>query len=175
MKNVLIVAFLLAFIFFTPSGFAQDYMKWGLPENAILRLGKGSINDLKHSPNGELIAVATSIGVWIYDADSGKEIRLLQKHTDQVSSLAFSPNSKMLASGGLDGIHLWEPHTGQHLFALTESAADNVIFFPDGHTLAGTSDKIIRIWDVDKQAISKTLIGHTKEVLSLAISSYFKS
>ncbi len=104
-------------------------MKWGLPENATLRLGKGQIYDLKHSPNGDLIAVASSIGVWLYDAHSGKEIRLLQKHSYPVNSLAFSSNSKMLASGGSDGIHLWEPHTGQHLFTLTESAANNLVFF----------------------------------------------
>ena len=115
MKNVLIIALLLILILFSLNGFAQDYMKWGLPEHAILRLGKGQIYDLKHSPNGNLIAVATSIGVWIYDAHSGKEIRLLQKHGYEVHSVAFSPNSKMLASSGSDGIHLWDPYTGQHL------------------------------------------------------------
>ena len=79
----------LTSIFFIPNGFAQDYMKWELPENAILRIGKGTINDLKHSPDGDLIAVATHIGVWIYDANSGKEIRLL-KHTEWVTSIAKS-------------------------------------------------------------------------------------
>ena len=114
MKNVLIITLLIVSILFTLSGFAQDYMKWGIPENATLRLGKGRIYDLKHSPNGNLIAVASSIGVWIYDAHSGKEIRVLQKHTDWVSSLAFSPNGKILASGSQDGtILIWD------LYAIT--------------------------------------------------------
>ncbi len=169
MKNVLIITLLLTFILFSVSGFAQDYMKWGLPENAILRLGKGSIRDLKHSPNGDLIAVATSIGVWIYDADSGKEIRLLRKHIYPVNSLAFSPNGKLLASGS-DDIHLWEPHTGQHLFTLKESAVDNLVFSPDGHTLASTSDKMIRLWDISNRTISKTLTGHAREIRSLTVS-----
>lgn len=169
MKNVLIITLLITFILFTLSGCDQNYMKWGLPEHAILRLGKGSINDLKHSQNGDLIAVATSIGVWIYDADSGKEIRLLRKHSYPVNSLAFSPNGKMLASGASDGIHLWDPHTGQHLFTLKESAADNLVFFPDGHTLGSTSDKIIRLWDISNRTISKTFIGHTK-ITSFTVS-----
>ncbi|MYB95706.1 WD40 repeat domain-containing protein [Candidatus Poribacteria bacterium] len=174
MKNVLIIAFLLISILFSLSGFAQDYMKWGLPEHAILRLGKGQIYDLKHSPNGNLIAVATSIGVWLYDAHSGKESRLLQKHGYEVHSVAFSPNGKMLASSGSDSIHLWDPYTGQHLSTLKDNARsgikDLVFFFPDGRTLVSTRGKIIRFWDVVNKTVSKTLTGHTQEILSLAIS-----
>ena len=149
-------------------------MKWELPEHATLRLGKGQIYDLKHSPNGNLIAVATSIGVWLYDAHSGKEIRLLQRPGYEVHSVAFSPNGKMLASSGSDGIHLWDPYTGQHLSTLKDSARSGiknlVFFFPDGRTLVSTRGKIIRFWDVLNKTISKTLTGHTREILSLSIS-----
>ncbi len=175
MKNVLIITYLISLILFSVSGCHQDYIKWELPENAMLRLGKGMIYDLKHSPNDDLIAVATSIGIWLYDADTGKEIRLLRKHIYEVhppiydASLAFSPNSKMLASYGPDGIHLWEPHTGRHLFTLIESEGNNLVFFPDGRTLASASDKIIKLWDITNRTISKTLTGHTK-ITSFAVS-----
>ena len=173
-RNNLIVALLLISMLFTPSGFAQDYMKWGLPKHAILRLGKGQIYDLKHSPNGNLVAVATSIGVWLYNAHSGEEIRFLQKHSDRVNSVAFSPNGKILASCGSDGIHLWEPYTGQHLSTFKDDAwggINNLVFFsPDGRTLVSTSGKIIRFWDVVNKTVSKTLTGHTREILSLSIS-----
>ena len=198
MKKLLIIPLLLVLILFTLNGYTEDYMKWGLPENATLRLGKGSINDLKHSPDRDLIAVATSIGVWIYDAQSGKEIRLLQKKTDSVSinagsfqSLAFSPNGKLLASCALDGIHLWEPNSGRHSSILKESPnkpldvlSASVVFFPDGRTLASANGKIIRLWDVENRTISKTLLGHTGTVASIAVSpngktivsgSYFES
>ena len=158
MKNILIIVLLLTSICLIPNVFAQDYMKWGLPENAILRIGKGTINDLKHSPDGALIAVATHIGVWIYNANSGKEIRLL-KHTDWVVSLDFSPNGKMLATGSLDdGIHLWEPHTGQHLFKLTDRKdITKLVFFPDGRTLASVARRgyIIDLWDITNKTNSK--------------------
>ena len=173
MKKLLIIPLLLVLILFTLNGYTEDYAKWGLPENATLRLGKGMIYDLKHSPNGDLIAVATSIGVWIYDADSGKEIRLLQKHGYEVHSVAFSPNGKMLASSGSDGIHLWEPYTGQHLSTLKDSARSGIkdlVFFSDGRTLVSTRGKIIRFWDVVNKTVSKTLTGHTREILSLAVS-----
>ena len=172
MKNILIIVLLLTSIFLIPNVFAQDYMKWGLPENAILRIGKGTINDLKHSPDGDLIAVATHIGVWIYDANSGKEIRLL-KHTEWVTSLDFSPNGKMLASGGFDGIHLWEPHTGQHLFELTnKEIITKLVFFPDGRTLASVANggKIINLWDITNKTISKSIATTQGRFSSIAVS-----
>ncbi|MDE0314917.1 MAG: hypothetical protein OXM61_08445 [Candidatus Poribacteria bacterium] len=182
MKNVLIIALLLVLILFTLNGYTEDYMKWGLPENATLRLGKGSINDLKHSPNGDLIAVATSIGVWLYDADSGKEIRLLQnkKHnqiySDWIIKLAFSPNGKILAICALDGIHLWEPHTGRYLSILREEPhlPGDLVFFPDGQTLATSTRTggLIKLWDVANRTISKTLTTDTGGFgrLSIAVS-----
>ncbi len=172
MKNILIIVLLLTSIFLIPNVFAQDYMKWGLPENAILRIGKGTINDLKHSPDSDLIAVATHIGVWIYDANSGKEIRLL-KHTEWVTSLDFSPNGKMLASGGFDGIHLWEPHTGQHLFELTnKKIITKLVFFPDGRTLASVANrgKIINLWDITNKTISKSITTTQGRFSSIAVS-----
>ena len=45
-----------------------------LPEGAIARLGKGKISNEDHtvqfSPDGMLLAVATSIGVYLYDAQT---------------------------------------------------------------------------------------------------------
>ena len=36
---------LLVAVLFSPSGSAQDYTRWGLPEGAIARFGKGIIRD----------------------------------------------------------------------------------------------------------------------------------
>ena len=54
-----------------------EYTKWQLPEGAITRFGKGTVNDIKFSPDGTQFAVATTIGVWIYDAKTGNENSLL--------------------------------------------------------------------------------------------------
>ena len=47
--------------------FAHDYTKWGLPAGAKFRIGKGWISEMACSPNGDRIAVASSIGVWLYE------------------------------------------------------------------------------------------------------------
>ena len=94
---------------FLPNTFAQEYTQWHLPEGAIARLGKGSINEIQYSPDGTRLAVATSIGVWLYDTATYQEEALLSGNTTPVSSVAFSPDGSVLASGSNDGtVLLWK-------------------------------------------------------------------
>ena len=74
--NQLGLTVLLAVLLFLSNVFAQDYTQWRLPEGAKARFGKGWINDIKFSPVGDLISVATTIGVWTYDVHTGKEVNL---------------------------------------------------------------------------------------------------
>ena len=57
---------------------AQDFTQWDLPGGASARLGKGATFDMDYSPNGDLIAVGTSTGAWLYDAHTGEEVALLR-------------------------------------------------------------------------------------------------
>ena len=45
----------------------SDYQTLHLPEGAIAQLGKGSIQEVAFSPDGSLLAVASDIGIWLYD------------------------------------------------------------------------------------------------------------
>ena len=79
--------------------FAQDSPQWHLPDGATARLGKGSISEIAYSPDGTRLAVASSIGIWLYDTATYQEVALLTGHTSSVSSVAFSPDGRTLASG----------------------------------------------------------------------------
>ena len=151
-----------------------DYTQWNLPKDAKARLGKGRANDIAYSPDGRRLAVASSIGIWLYDTDSGKELDLLTGHTAKVLSVAFNLNGNILASGSDDGsIHLWDTRTSKHLRTMTgdTSLITNVVFSEDGKMLASSSkDNTIRLWDTQTGEIRKTLKGHADNIFSIWLS-----
>ena len=172
-----ILAVLFVWTVSLPNTFAQDYIQWGLPEGAKARLGKGTITgNVTYSPDGTLLAVGTSIGVWLYDADTYEEIDLLTGHTAWVACVVFSPDRQTLASGSWDKtIRLWNPHTGQHKTTLKEHTGNvtTMAFSPDGSTLAsggGRWDIKIRLWDTVTGTLKATFIGHTEDVTSVVFS-----
>ena len=63
MMNQLRLVFLVfpvMYSIFTANAFAEEYTRWGLPTGAKTRFGKGRIFDIKYSPDGNKIAVATT-------------------------------------------------------------------------------------------------------------------
>ena len=171
MRNTGFSIVLIGFVIlaWAPNTFAQDYTRWGLPEGAKARLGKGRINEIAYSPDGTRLAVASSIGIWIYDAQTGEELDLLIGPTSGVRSVSFSPDGQTIAS--VDGtIRLWDTDTGTHRRTLTGSPL-SVAFSPDGNTIAsGSWDDTIRLWDAHTGRHIRTLTGHTDDVNSVAFS-----
>ena len=129
---------------FTPVSVAQsqDFSMLNLPDGAIARLGKGGVSysdrGIAFSPDGSRLAVATSIGIWLYDAETYNEIALLTGHKEEVSTVAFSPDGAELASASgfhLPGtIKLWEVESRQNIatFQVKRGPVNSVEFAPDG-------------------------------------------
>ena len=154
---------------------AQDALQWELPEGANLRLGKGSIEDIAYSPDGTLLAVASPIGIWLYDTATYQEVGLLTGDpVGGILSVAFSPDGGILASGsGAGTIRLWDATTGelQHTLQGHTDIVSSIAFSPDGGILAsGSGDSIVRLWDATTGQPLNTLQGHRGHVTSIAFS-----
>ena len=140
-----------------------------LPESAIARFGKGIIHQIKFSPDRAILAVASSIGIWIYDTETYQEIALLMNQTDDVMSIAFSPDGRTLASGSLDKtICIWDVNSEQlkTRMKLLESVA-SIAFNSDGTTLAsGERNRLqggaIHLWDATTGQHRRTLMSGTE-------------
>ena len=139
---------------------AQDPMQWNLPEDAKARLGKGRISEIQYSPDGTILAVASGVGIWLYDATTHQEVALLTDHTGLVNRLAFSPDGHTFASGDRNGtIILWDRSTGAQKTLIGHTNSDTtIVFSPDGKIIASGDGDTVQLWN--------TITGEHKDSLT---------
>ena len=153
------------------AGDRGDYTKWSLPKDAKVRFGKGRIIQMQYSPDNSQLAVATPIGIWIYDSQSGEELNLLTGHRSEVEHLAYSPDGTTIATGAWDGVRLWDAVTGNLKSILEMTSVRAMAFSPDGTTIVtGTNHGPVQVWDVSTRQRKTEHIGHTDIVSSIGFS-----
>ena len=157
------------------NSFGQNETQIGLPENAIKRIGNGIFNHIAYSPDGKQLALAASIGIWLYDADTYKPLSLLTGHTDRVLSVEYSADGKILASGSRDGtIRLWDPQTTKNIAVLTghQNGVTHITISGDSRKLAsvGADEKFVRLWNINTHRHITNLKGKFNTIHSLAYS-----
>ena len=185
MKTKVLSIFLtlfLASIFSSSNAFAQGAPQSHLPEGAIARLGNGIIHQIAYSPDGSQIAVASSVGVWIYDVDTGAEVALLGGGS--VTCIAYSPDGETIAGCGnfairrpwgevvmLDTVHLWNVEEGtiQQTLPHTTAGYLNLAWSPDGKMIAvSASFNPVRLWNIEKGVFEIEFPRDTEGVRSIA-------
>ena len=131
------------------------YQTLSLPDGAIARLGKGYISSsnraVAFSPDGQYLAVASSIGVWLYDVETSQELALFTGNRKRAYSVAFSPDGTKLAAGLWSEVKVWDIATrtniATHVVTLEyNSLLDSVAFSPDGTKLA-FGDREVNLWN----------------------------
>ncbi len=139
-----------------------DYHTWHLPPAATARLGKGRLGTgdraVALSADGRCLAVASVIGVWLYEAATSRAQALLPTES-RAHSLAFSLRGALAAGLGNGTVELWEVETGERIGTLrhADSGDVRVAFSPDGARLAsGSFEQVIKMWDVETRRVTGT-------------------
>ncbi|KAH8825958.1 hypothetical protein DL96DRAFT_1466365, partial [Flagelloscypha sp. PMI_526] len=140
--------------------------------NTKLILNVGSrVHCVAFSPDSKHIVSGSwdnSARVW--DAESGKQLCLLDGHESLVISVAFSPDSKYVVSGSDDNtVRIWDAESGKQLRNLDGHvhAVTSVAFSPDGKgVVSGSWDRTVQIWDAESSKQLRKLDGHGSPIRS---------
>lgn len=135
------------------------------------------VNSVAFSPvDGTLLASGSDDGqVYLWNTETGGQIRLYSGLTYTVTSVVFSPDGLTLAGASWDNtIRLWEVETGAPIGIITQTAPIlSLAFSPvDNNLLAfGTKDHNVIIWDIAAGAPKfPALSGHNSSINALDYS-----
>ncbi len=167
--------FLLIFQFGILNIYAQDYTRWELPDGAIARLGKGRINDMEYSPDGKILAVATTIGIWVYDTETYQERKLFTRSHQEMETVNFERDGTVLV--GTERLNnrkvtRWDvPLTEiEKSSKKKHDFARKAIYNSDRNTFATIRSKNIHIWDSETNTSKHILKGHEDYIGCLSYS-----
>ena len=118
------------------------------PAGATARLGHGYPHAVQYAPDGELLAVATRIGVGLWDTRTLDRVAFLDARSS-VQSIAFSRDGATLATGLSNGTtKIWDIGSRQELATIVSNSeyVRSVAFSPDGTVLAIGGNQVT-LWD----------------------------
>lgn len=122
------------------------------------RMGMGLPYDVEWSPRGDLLAIATGVGVYLYDAVT-YELEKLLDVDDPVTNIAFSPGGNFLALARSTKVEIWQVDSGRlriTLFGEIEGGIWKLAYGKEGQVAgigqlysgAGEMVPHVKLWNV---------------------------
>jgi WD40 repeat protein/tetratricopeptide (TPR) repeat protein len=150
-----------------------------IENGAVKRIGKGVLNTATWLPTGNGFAVASALGVYLYQATLLTDTAYITQTgfistPAPVSTLAASPDSKQVAAVVGNAVYLLDLASGQTVHTLQGHTdyINSVFYSADGQRLVTASaDKTIRVWDMSNGESLAVLQGHGDSVSSAIFST----
>ncbi|MEM7131238.1 MAG: FG-GAP-like repeat-containing protein [Chloroflexota bacterium] len=135
-----------------------------------MRLGRGRIYQVVLASDQNRVAVATGIGIWIYEMEQSGTQRLIERQSP-VYSVEWSSDGTQLLVGSGDGtVKILDADSGEELTVFeghTESVGA-AVWSPDGsRILSGSTDQTVKLWDATNGEELQTFSGHSESVYAV--------
>ncbi|KAG0709236.1 hypothetical protein DFH29DRAFT_1074959 [Suillus ampliporus] len=149
---------------------------WQLVGNPIR--SSGCVVCVRHSPSGELLAIATTNNIEIYNPPTSSEcVANFKAHIGWILSLAWTPDGTHLLSGGYEEdptIRVWDASTWQQVgdaWTGHTSCINAIAIHPSGTLVASASnDSNVCLWRLsDRQTIA--IFQHSSPMLCVTFSA----
>jgi WD40 repeat protein len=136
----------------------------------VASLGRGSAIAVAWSPDSATLAVGTSFGVDLYNAET-YQLTAAFDTGKPVNTLAYSPDGTRLAAGVEGSIQVWDVAEERLLFTLEAFTHNVLAFSPDGTRLFSGGDNIVNVWDMADGQLLDTFTENKYGINAIAVSS----
>jgi WD40 repeat protein/serine/threonine protein kinase len=140
------------------------------------RWGEGIPNAMANSLDGRYVALATSVDVKVFEADTLELVKSYDTEdaANWISALFVTNLDQIIgACGDGNSVQLWDV-SSQTLLRVLDGHSESIVkleFSHDGSSLiSGSSDHSAKLWRVADGSLLRTLDGHTDWVRAVAFS-----
>ncbi len=140
---------------------------------AIAPINKGGILNAMFSPDGSLLIVMTSNGIYLYNTAGYMEIAFIE--TDNpINYIKFNNDGTFFVTGGSDNtVRLWDAkeHLEVAILSGHKAKITAVNFSLDGSKIAsGSEDGVVKLWDAETRFFITNLVGHNSKIMFINFS-----
>ncbi|MCL5994687.1 MAG: tetratricopeptide repeat protein [Chloroflexi bacterium] len=156
-----------------PGAITSENASVAFKDERLHRIGIGTLNQAVWSPDGKQIAVASSIGIYLFDSATLAYQDYLP--TDEwITSISYSPDGVAVLAGGADGkLSLWNvaARTLSRSVTAHEGQLLHVVYSADGSRMASSGiDNVVNVWDGVSGLRQHALEGHSDQITAIAFS-----